>query len=67
MSALIRKSEMSDKSGQPVSLGAERMTKSLAVGPSPLKIFGNAKKKVRDIYADISGYISEARQFVSGK
>ena len=34
---------------------------------SPLKLFGQAKKKVNDIFVDIGHYISETDLFLRGK
>lgn len=34
-------------------------------GASPLKIFGLAKKKITDIFTDISNYLTEVQNFVS--
>ncbi|XP_067947708.1 mitofusin-2-like [Watersipora subatra] len=42
----------------------DRMAKSLMTAPSPLKIFGAAKKRIRDIFADIAAYVEESKDFV---
>ena len=44
----------------------DRMTKSVNAIPSPLKIFGNAKKRIRDIFIDVGSYVEEAKVFVRG-
>ena len=35
--------------------------------PSPLKLFGQAKRKINDIYAEIATYINESNAFLSGR
>lgn len=34
---------------------------------SPLKLFGQAKKKINDIYVEIGSYVLESNTFLSGK
>ena len=33
---------------------------------SPLKVFGQAKKKINDIFIDISNYVRESIEFLEG-
>ena len=33
---------------------------------SPLKVFGQAKKKINDIFVDISNYVRESTEFLEG-
>ena len=33
---------------------------------SPLKLFGQAKSKINDIFIDISNYVRETREFLEG-
>lgn len=52
-----------------VTVGAtsEKMATSLSSAPSPLKIFGNAKKRIRDIFIDMESYVEEAKKFIQGE
>lgn len=45
----------------------DRMTKSVNTAPSPLKIFGNAKKRIRDIFVDVGRYVEETKAFINGR
>ena len=44
----------------------DRMSKSMMTAPSPLKIFGAAKKRIRDIFMEVAAYIDESKDFVKG-
>ena len=51
-----------DTSG-PVSLG-RRLANGRQSPTAPLKIFGHAKKKINDIFIEISSYIDDGNQFL---
>lgn len=48
------------------SMTPDRMTQSMSASLSPLKIFGNAKRKIREIFVDVEQYIEEAKLYVEG-
>jgi len=49
----------------PVSLG-RRLANGRQSPTAPLKIFGHAKKKINDIFVEISSYIDDGNQFLEG-
>ena len=69
MSGLLgKKAEHTMTSAHPVTATMpDRMTKSMMSAPSPLKIFGTAKKKIRDIFVDVAAYVEESKVFVKGE
>jgi len=54
----------------PSSLGGGMVGRKLANGrqspTSPLKLFGHAKKKINDIFIDITEYIKDGHAFLRG-
>jgi hypothetical protein len=57
--------ENSHSTGGPMSLG-RRVANGRQSPTAPLKIFGLAKKKINDIFVEISGYIAESSRFIQG-
>jgi len=49
----------------PASLG-RRFANGRQSPTGPLKIFGQAKKKINDVFVEISGYIDEGNKFLEG-
>ena len=64
MSGVINRATDMDTSG-PVSLG-RRLANGRQSPTAPLKIFGHAKKKINDIFIEISSYIDDGNQFLEG-
>ena len=64
MSGVINRATDMDTSG-PVSLG-RRLANGRQSPTAPLKIFGHAKKKINDIFVEISSYIDDGNQFLEG-
>ena len=64
MSAVVNRSVDMDSSG-PVSVG-RRLANGRQSPTAPLKIFGHAKKKINDIFVEISSYIDDGNQFLEG-
>jgi len=54
----------------PTSFTSAGPTRKLANGrqspTSPLKLFGQAKKKINDIFVEISSYVTESGEFLEG-
>ena len=54
----------------PTSFTSTGPTRKLANGrqspTSPLKLFGQAKKKINDIFVEISSYVLESGEFLEG-
>lgn len=54
----------------PPSLGSvvgRKMANGRQSPTSPLKLFGHAKKKINDIFVEITTYIDEGNAFLKGK
>jgi len=64
MSGVVNRSVDMDTSGA-VSLG-RRLANGRQSPTAPLKIFGHAKKKINDIFVDISSYIDDGNRFLEG-
>jgi len=64
MSGVVNRGADMDTSG-PVSLG-RRLANGRQSPTAPLKIFGHAKKKINDIFVEISSYIDDGNQFLEG-
>lgn len=68
MSGVVnRGSEMENNhsTGGPMSLG-RRIANGRQSPTAPLKIFGLAKKKINDIFIEVSSYIDESSKFMEG-
>ena len=68
MSGIVsRVSDMdnSHTTGGPMSLG-RRIVNGRQSPTAPLKLFGVAKKKINDIFVEISHYIAESNTFIKG-
>jgi len=48
----------------PHSAAAQDLMSKSVVTSSPLKIFGNAKKSIRDIFGGIASYVEESKACV---
>jgi len=64
MSGVVSRGVDMDASG-PVSLG-RRLANGRQSPTAPLKIFGHAKKKINDIFVEISSYIDDGNRFLEG-
>jgi len=64
MSGVVNRGVDMDTSG-PVSLG-RRLANGRQSPTAPLKIFGHGKKKINDIFVEISSYIDDGNQFLEG-
>jgi hypothetical protein len=59
-----------ESSSLPYAVGPQGEGRNLGNGhstPSPLKIFGQAKKNINVIFTDIQAYVKESEYFVNGK
>lgn len=65
MSGVVHRTVDMDTPTGPVSLG-RRLANGRQSPTAPLKIFGHAKKKINDIFVDISSYIDDGNQFLEG-
>lgn len=69
MSGIVRNFslQMAGQHGQG-DTGAERnLGNGHSNGASPLKLFGQAKKKINDIFKDIGEYIFDCENFMEGE
>lgn len=64
MSGVVNRGVEMEASG-PVSLG-RRLANGRQSPTAPLKIFGHAKKKINDIFVEISSYIDDGNRFLEG-
>jgi len=64
MSGVVNRSVDMDSSG-PASVG-RRLANGRQSPTAPLKIFGHAKKKINDIFVEISSYIDDGNRFLEG-
>jgi len=64
MSGVVSRGVDMDTSG-PASLG-RRLANGRQSPTAPLKIFGHAKKKINDIFVEISSYIDDGNRFLEG-
>ena len=51
---------------QPPAEGVRKLGNGRQSPTSPLKLFGQAKKKINDIYVEINTYIDESQAFLDG-
>jgi len=65
MSGVVSQGIDMDTPPGPASLG-RRLANGRQSPTAPLKIFGHAKKKINDIFVDISLYIEDGNQFLEG-
>jgi len=65
MSGVVNRSVEMDTPTGPASLG-RRLANGRQSPTAPLKIFGHAKKKINDIFVDISSYIDDGNRFLEG-
>jgi len=69
MSGIVSRASEMDNSystGGPMSLG-RWMSNGRQSPTAPLKIFGLAKKKINDIFVEISRYLDESNKFIKGR
>ena len=51
----------------PLSQGTRSLGNGRQSPTSPLKLFGQAKKKINDVFIEIAAYIDESHAFLTGK
>lgn len=59
--SMVDPSPPMEGAGVPRKLGNGRQSPT-----SPLKLFGQARKKINDIFVEISSYIDESNTFLTG-
>jgi len=65
MSGVVHRGVADMDTSGPASVG-RRLANGRQSPTAPLKIFGHAKKKINDIFIEISSYIDEGNQFLEG-